>query len=113
MASETAALAPEDLALLERAAERIVALRMEVPAILALEGGSPVSVLAGQTMIFFEPVIQALFRLPDYRRFASLVERREALRALTAMIERRAEAREAEQRAAKAGRRAARRTPRT
>jgi hypothetical protein len=51
-------------------------------------------VLAGQAMLFFEPFAQALFRLPDYRRLAALVERREAMEALAAMIERAADERE-------------------
>ena len=55
---------------------------MEVPAILTLETGRPLSLVAGQAMIFFEPIVLALFRLPDYRRFAALIERREALEAL-------------------------------
>jgi len=81
------ALNDDDRALLERIATRVAALRMEVPAILALESCKPISLLAGQAMIFFEPMAQALFHLPDYRRFAALVERREALEALTCMIE--------------------------
>ena len=48
----------------------------------------------GQAMLFFEPFAQALFRLPDYRRLAALVERREAMEALAAMIERAADERE-------------------
>jgi hypothetical protein len=38
-------------------------------------------------MLFFEPFAQALFHLPEYRRVAALVERREALEALARMIE--------------------------
>jgi hypothetical protein len=49
-------------------------------------------------MLFFEPFAQAMFRLTDYRRIAALVERRDALEALTRMIEERAEAREKERR---------------
>ena len=45
-------------------------------------------------MLFLEPIVQMLFRLPDYRRFAVLSERRDALEALTQMIETRAGARE-------------------
>ena len=85
-------LAPEDLALIERVAERVVELRMEVPALLTLETAVPVSLITGQAMVFFEPFIVALFHLPDYRRFARLVERREALTALTQAIETRADA---------------------
>jgi hypothetical protein len=89
-----AELAPEDLALLERLAERVVALRLETPAVLTLESTRPLSVLAGQAMLFFEPFAQALFRYPDYRRLAALIERRDAMEALTRLIEERAEARE-------------------
>lgn len=88
------ALAPEDQALLERLAARIVELRLETPAILTLETARPVSLVAGQAMLFFEPIVQAMFRLPDYRRFAALAERRDALEALTLAIERAADARE-------------------
>ena len=88
MASD-AALAPEDQALLARLAERVVDLRLDVPALLALETVRPLSVIASQGMIFFEPLAQAFLRLPDYRRFAALAERREALEALAALIEKR------------------------
>ena len=84
-------LAPEDEALLERLAGRVVELRLDVPAILALEGGRPLSLVAGQTMVFFEPLVQSLFRFPDYRRFSALIERREALDHLLRRIEARAE----------------------
>jgi hypothetical protein len=60
---------------------------MEVPAILTIEGSLPMSVVAGQTLHFFQPVVQALFRLPDYQRFASLIERRETLTYLVSLIE--------------------------
>jgi hypothetical protein len=92
MAAE--ALTYDDRALLERLARRVVELRLETPALLTLETARPLSVLAGQAMLFFEPFAQALFRLPDYRRLAALVERREAMEALAAMIERAADERE-------------------
>jgi hypothetical protein len=84
-------LTAEDEAVLTRVAVRIVELRMEVPAILTIEGGLPMSVVAGQTLHFFQPVVQAMFRLPDYQRFATLIERREALQYLMALIEARAD----------------------
>ena len=97
-------LTPEDRALLERLADRIVELRLEVPAILTLESGRPLSLLASQTVIFFEPIVQALFRLGDLRRFSKLIESRAAIETLTTLIEQRAEA-------AHDARRAARRKP--
>ncbi|MBI1799655.1 MAG: hypothetical protein HYR73_08200, partial [Candidatus Eisenbacteria bacterium] len=66
-------------------------------AILALEGGRPLSLVASQTLLFFEPLVQSLFRMNDYRRFALLAERREAIECLLQRIEARAE----ESRAAK------------
>ena len=92
MAAE--ALTEDDRALLEKLARRVVEMRLETPALLTLETARPLSVLAGQAMLFFEPFAQALFRLPDYRRIAALVERREAMEALAAMIERAADERE-------------------
>jgi hypothetical protein len=83
-------VAEEDAALLDRLAVRLVELRLETPAILALESARPLSFVAGQAMIFLEPIVQSLFRLPEYRRFASLVERRECLAVLVDRIELRA-----------------------
>lgn len=91
MASERPPLAAEDEALLERLAARVVELHMEVPAILALETAKPMAVIASQALIFFEPMIQALFRLSDYRRATALLERREVVEALILRIEHHAE----------------------
>ncbi len=102
MASEPE-LTPEDRALLERVARRIVALHMEVPAILTLESLRPMSLVAGQAMVFFEPLARAMFRLPDYRRFASLLERRETLESLARLVENEAEAARARARSGKGG----------
>ena len=102
MGSETPPLAPEERALLERVASRVAELRMEVPALLLLESVKPLSVVAGQALVFFEPVAQGLFGFPEYRRFAGLVERREALEALAVLIEERAARLAAERRAARA-----------
>ena len=92
MVSDPVEIDAEDRALIERVAGRIVALHLEVPAILTIEGARPMSVLAGQAMIFFEPIAQSLFRLSDYQRFARLVERRDHLEELVRAIERRADA---------------------
>lgn len=89
MASE--ALKPEERDLLDRLARRVVDLRLDLPAILTLETGKPLSLVASQAMIFFEPLIQSLFSFPDYRRFAMLIERREAVETLIQTIERHAD----------------------
>ena len=103
MASDPQPLAPEDEALLDRVATRVVELHMEVPAILTLETARPLSVVASQAMIFFEPMVQALFRLSDYRRFTALVERRDVMESLIQRIEERAEADRARRAAARRG----------
>lgn len=96
-------LAPEDLALLDKLATRVAELRMETPAILTLESARPLSLVASQAMVFFEPFVQALFRIEDYRRYSALAERREALDALVTRIEAAVETREQAARAAKQG----------
>lgn len=91
MASEAPTLSAEDQALLDRLAARVVEMRMEVPAILALETAKPMTVVASQALIFFEPLIQSLFRFSDYRRFTALIERRDVMESLIRCIEDRAE----------------------
>ncbi len=109
MASDARPLDAEDEALLERVAGRIIDLHLEVPAILTLETGKPLSLLASQTMIFFEPLVSAMLRLPDYQRFSRLIERREVLESLLRKIESRADDAHAHRKAAADARRAARR----
>jgi hypothetical protein len=102
MASDPA-LTAEELDLLDRLARRVVELRMDLPAILALETGKPLSLLAGQTLVFFEPMVQAVFSFPDYRTFSRLIERRDAIEALIQRIERRADEARLARRPAKTG----------
>ena len=96
----------EDLDLLDRVARRVVELRMEVPAILTLETSRPLTVLAGQSMYFFEPMISAFLRMPDYRRFARLIERRQTVETLIRMIEGHADTAHARRKAEDAARKA-------
>ena len=93
MGSDPATLSEADLALLDRLATRVVELHMEVPAILTLETAKPLTLLASQALIFFEPIAQSLFPIPDYRRLAALVERRETPEILVRLIEAKADQR--------------------
>ena len=102
MANQPQPLAADDLALLERLAKRLVERHLEVPAILTLETGKPLSLLASQSMIFLEPIVLALFPVRDYRRVAQLVERRDAVETLIRMIEDEAERARVARRARKA-----------
>jgi hypothetical protein len=65
---------------------------MTVPAILFLESVKPLSFVGSQAMVFFEPMVRALFAVPEYERFTAMMERRENVEALLVAIERRDEA---------------------
>ena len=45
-----------------------------------------------QALVFFEPILRTLFRLADYDRFRTLIQRREHLETFTRLIEQRADA---------------------
>ncbi len=66
----------EDAELINKIAERIVRMRMTVPAIFFLESSKPLAFLGGQLLIFLEPFIQTLFNFRQYQRFAFLMEDR-------------------------------------
>ncbi len=66
----------EDAELLNKVAEKIVSMRMTVPAIFFLESSKPLAFLGGQLLIFLEPFIQTLFNFRQYQRFAFLMEDR-------------------------------------
>jgi len=85
--AEPASLADADRALIERLAGRVVALRLEAPALLALESARPLTFVAAQALVFFQPFAQALLPAPDVERLAALLERREAVEALASRIE--------------------------
>jgi hypothetical protein len=99
---------PEDEAILDRLAVRVVAMRMTVPAILFLESMKPLSFVGSQAMYFFEPMVRAFFSVPEYERFALLLERRETMEALLVKIEEKDAAARSAEREAKARRRAER-----
>ena len=65
---------------------------MTVPAILFLESVKPLSFVGSQALYFFEPMVRALFAVPEYERFAAMMERRENVEALLVAIERKDEA---------------------
>jgi hypothetical protein len=89
-------------------AEQVVRHRMTVPAILFLESVKPLSFVGSQALYFFEPMVRALFTVPEYERFAALLERRDTLEALLVKIE----ARDDEERRAERRRRDERRAAR-
>ena len=60
-----------------KVAERVVRMRMSVPAIFFLESSKPLAFVGGQLLIFLEPFVQTLFNFAQYQRFALLMEDRD------------------------------------
>ena len=77
----------DDDALLGKLADKIVRMRMTVPAIFFLESSKPLAFLGGQLLIFLEPFVQTLFNFRQYQRFALLMEDRENWEKLIRKIE--------------------------
>lgn len=66
-------------ALMERLADRVVQLRMTVPAILFLESVRPLNYVGSQVMVFFAPVVRGFFGLPEWDEIRGVLERRESI----------------------------------
>ncbi len=81
---------------------------MTVPAILFLESVKPLSFVGSQALYFFEPMVRALFSVPEYERFAAIVERRENIERLLVKIEAREDTARQVEREQKARKRAER-----
>jgi hypothetical protein len=74
--------------LIEKVAKKVVEWRLSVPAIVVLESAKPLSFVASQVMVFFEPIVQSLFNIKDYERFYEMLEDRRNLELLIQEIER-------------------------
>ena len=88
-----AALAPDDVALLERVAAAVVDRGMAVPAVLFLESLGPVTFLGSQALHFFTPILEIALPQREVERMAILLERRDTLPRLATLIENRAQTR--------------------
>ena len=88
-------LSAEDVALLERVAAAVVEREMTVPAMMFLESVGPMNFLGSQALHFFTPILEVVFPQRDVERVALLLERRDTLSRLAALIERQAETRRA------------------
>ena len=88
-------LSAEDVTLLERVAVAVVERRMAVPTVVFLESVGPMNFLGSQALHFFTPILEVVFPQRDIERVALLLERRDTLSRLTALIERQAENRRA------------------
>ena len=79
---------PEDVAVLERVAEAIVARGMATPAMVFLESVGPLNFLGSQALHFFTPILEVVIPHREIERVASLLERRDTLSRLADLIER-------------------------
>jgi hypothetical protein len=86
-AGEKVDSAQGDETLIAKVAERVVQMRMTVPAIFFLESSKPLAFVGSQLLIFLEPFVQALFNFAQYQRFALLMEDRDNWEALVRKIE--------------------------
>lgn len=82
-----AAWSAEDVALLDRVAEIIVKRGMAAPATMFLESMGPMNFLGSQALHFLSPLIDCAFRASEVTRVAHLLERRDTLSRLIALIE--------------------------
>lgn len=90
-------LEEEERELLRKIAQKVVDMRMTVPAILFLESIKPLNYIGSQAMVFFEPFASALFRfrtlhmtgmqLSEYDLFRRMMEKRDNVERLLQKIE--------------------------
>jgi hypothetical protein len=59
-----AALAPDDLAMLDELADAIVARRLGTPALFFLESMRPLGYVGSQMMVFFRPIVSLVWSSP-------------------------------------------------
>jgi hypothetical protein len=78
---------PEEDAVLEKVAKKVIQWHMAVPAILFLESVKPLNYIGAQAMVFFEPIVQSIFSIKDYDTFRAALERRENIENLLQKIE--------------------------
>jgi len=78
---------PEEDAVLDKVAKKVVQWGMSVPAILFLESVKPLNYIGAQAMVFFEPIVQSVFSIKDYDTFRAALERRENIENLLQKIE--------------------------
>ena len=84
---------PEDVdpeeaeSILRKFADEIVRRRLTVPAIFILESSLPLNFIGSQGMIALEPFVRTIFSLPNYRKFALLMESDEKVKRLITLIE--------------------------
>ena len=81
------AFSQEDEELMARVAEAIVKRDMAAPATVFLESMGPMNFLGSQALHFLTPIIECAFSAKDVEHVARLLERRDMVTRLVAIIE--------------------------
>ena len=77
----------EDLALLERVADAVVKRGMAAPATVFLESLGPMNFLGSQALHFLTPILEFAFNIKELEQVARLLEQRDTISRLIALIE--------------------------
>jgi len=85
--SPETSLSQEERALLEKVAATIVSRRMSGPALLFLESAGPMNFLGSQALHFLAPILDLACDAREVELAAHLLERRDAISHLIAMID--------------------------
>ncbi len=85
--SVESALNDEQIKLLEKLADWIVRKGMTTPAILFLESVRPLNFVGSQVMVFFQPAVQAVFKVPEWNEFRLIMEDRNSIEIFLDLIE--------------------------
>ena len=85
--SGTEVFTTEDLALLERVADAVVKRGMAAPATVFLESLGPMNFLGSQALYFLTPIVEWAFQAKEVEQVARLLERRDTISRLIALIE--------------------------
>jgi hypothetical protein len=80
-------LSNEDVNLMDRLADAIVTRGMAAPATVFLESMGPVHFLGSQALHFFTPFLELAFNANEVEQVARLLERRDTIARLVALIE--------------------------
>ncbi len=85
--AESQPLSIDDVELMERVADVIVKRGMAAPATVFLESMGPMNFLGSQALHFFTPIIECAFNVKEVEQVARLLERRDSIPRLIAVIE--------------------------
>ena len=85
--SEMEPISEDENRVMDMTAEKVIRWKMAIPAIIFLESVKTLNYIGSQTMVFFEPMVQALFNFKDYDTFRKAMERRENVERLLQKIE--------------------------